>query len=115
MIDLSTINHIFLYPGVTDLRKGRNSLRHMAYEITKDDNQHKLFLFCNRKTNLIKIYEKDENGVRVYIRSLDESRFGWPRDINEAKLINRSQLEWLLKGLKYIKFEEKTTKEKVLF
>ena len=46
MIVLSTTDHIYLYPGVTDLLKGRNSLRHMAYEISKDDNQYKLFLFC---------------------------------------------------------------------
>ena len=59
MIDLSITDHIYLYPGVTDLRKGRNSLRHMAYEISKDDNQHKLFLFCNRSTNLIKIGDPD--------------------------------------------------------
>ena len=59
MIVLSTTDHIYLYPGVTDLRKGRNSLRHMAYEISKDDNQHKLFLFCNRNTNLIKIGDPD--------------------------------------------------------
>ena len=55
MIDLSTTDHIYLYSGVTDLRKGRNSLRHMVYEISKYDNRHKLFLFCNRNTNLIKM------------------------------------------------------------
>ena len=46
MVDLSTVDHIFLYPGVTDLRKGRVTLRHMACEIAKDDHLHKLFLFC---------------------------------------------------------------------
>ena len=89
MIDLSTIDHIFLYPGNTDLRKGRVALRHM--------------------------YEKDTTGVWVYIRSLDESRFGWPKNINEAKQINKSQVEWLLRGLKYIKFDEKSDKVKASF
>ena len=115
MIDLSTIDHIFLYPGNTDLRKGRVALRHMAYEIQKDDQEHKLFLFCNREQKLIKIYEKDTTGVWVYIRSLDESRFGWPKNINEAKQINKSQVEWLLRGLKYIKFDEKSNKVKASF
>lgn len=106
MIDLSRIDHIFLYPGSTDLRKGRCALMHMSMEIAKDDSLHKLFLFCNKKQKLIKIYEKDDTGVWVYIRSLDESRFGWPQDINEAKEINKSQLEWLMKGLKYISFSD---------
>ena len=106
MIDLNGIDHIFLYPGSTDLRKGLCALMHMSREITKDDNLHKLFLFCNRKQKLIKIYEKDDTGVWVYIRSLDESRFGWPKNIDEAKEINKSQLEWLMKGLKYISFDD---------
>jgi transposase len=107
MIDLENIDHIYLYPGYTDLRKGRNSLSHMSVELAKNDKEHKLFIFCNRKTKLIKIYEKDETGVWVYIRSLDESNFGWPRNMKEALEINRSQIEWLLKGLKFITCKKK--------
>lgn len=111
MIDLSTIDHIFLYPGNTDLRKGRIALRNMSLEISKDDGLHKLFLFCNKHAKMIKIYEKDSTGVWVYVRTLDESRFGWPKNILEAKQINRAQLERLLKGLKYISFNSKIGKE----
>lgn len=111
MIDLSTVDHIFLYPGSTDLRKGRVALSSMAYEISKDDNLHKIFLFCNRENKLLKIYEKDDCGVRVYIRSLDESKFGWPKNIKETKEINKSQIEWLLKGLSFIKFSDNNDKK----
>lgn len=113
MIDLSSVDHIFLYPGATDLRKGRIALSHMSLEISKNDNKHKLFIFCNRANKLIKIYEKDETGVWIYIRALDESKFGWPNTINEAKEINKSQIERLLKGLKYINFTD--NKEDVSF
>jgi hypothetical protein len=106
MIDLENIDHIYLYPGCTDLRKGRKSLGHMALELAKEDKEHKLFIFCNRESKLIKIYEKDETGVWVYIRSLDESRFGWPKNMKEALEINRSQVEWLLKGLKFISYKK---------
>ena len=54
-------------------------------------------------------------GVWVYIRSLDESRFGWPKNIKEAKEINKSQIEWLLRGLKFISFESETGKIKSTF
>ena len=43
MIDLSRIDHIFLYPGSTDLRKGRCALMHMSMEIAKDDSLHKFY------------------------------------------------------------------------
>jgi hypothetical protein len=109
MIDLESVDHIYLYPGNTDLRKGRNTLGHMANEIAKNDKLHKIFIFCNSKEKLIKVYEKDITGVWVYIRSLDSSKFGWPRNISEAKEINKSQLERLLKGLQYINFSSKNT------
>ena len=105
MIDLESIDHIYLFPGTTDLRKGRHSLSLLAERIKTDNKEHELFLFCNRKNELIKVYEKDETGVWVYIRSLDETRFPWPRSCEEAKMINKAQLSFLLKGLKFEKYE----------
>ena len=101
MIDLENIDHIYLFPGSTDLRKGRNALSTLAAKIQKNDGLHELFLFCNRSNRLIKVYEKDDTGVWVYIRSLDETRFPWPNNIKEACKINKSQINWLLKGLKF--------------
>lgn len=103
MIDLDTVDKIYLYPGSTDLRKGINQLSYMIEEIDKDDHLHKLFVFCNRTQKLIKIYEKDCTGVWIYLKRLDESRFGWPRTIKEAMTINKAQLSWLMLGLKVIK------------
>ena len=114
MIDLEDIDHIYLYPGSTDLRKGRQALSSLAAKIYNDNGLHELFLFCNRKNELIKIYEKDETGVWVYIRSLDETRFPWPNNIKEACKINKAQLNWLLKGLKLEKMEEKNSRKKRL-
>jgi transposase len=106
MIDLESIDHIYLYPGSTDLRKGRHSLGILAAKLYNNDGLHELFLFCNKSNELIKIYEKDETGIWVYIRSLDETRFPWPNNIQEACMINKSQLNWLLKGLKLIKIDK---------
>lgn len=104
MIDIDSIDKIYLYPGSTDLRKGMNSLSYLTDELEKDtDHLHKLFLFCNKKQKLIKIYEKDETGTWIYVKRLDESRYGWPSTITEAMNINKEQLTWLMLGLKVIK------------
>lgn len=103
MIDLETIDKVYLYPGSTDLRKGMNALSYLVGELEKEDHLHKLFLFCNREEKMIKIYEKDETGTWVYLKRLDESRYGWPKDLKEAMNINKEQLTWLLLGLKVIK------------
>lgn len=103
MIDINTIDKIYLYPGSTDLRKGYNKLAYLVEEIDKDDHLHKLFLFCNRKEKQIKIYERDATGVWVYLKKLDESRFGWPSNMADAMNINKEQLTRLMLGLKVIK------------
>ena len=105
MIDLESIDHIYLFPGSTDLRKGRHSLTLLAKRIYAGDGLHELFLFCNRTNELIKIYEKDSTGVWVYIRSLDETRFPWPNSIAEACEINKAQINWLLKGMEFKRLE----------
>lgn len=103
MIDLNDIDKIYLYPGTVDLRKGMNTLGYMASQINKEDGLHKLFIFCNRRMNLLKIYEKDSAGVWVYVRKLDDSNFGWPKNVTEAMNITKGELTWLLSGLKLIK------------
>ncbi len=105
MIDLESIDHIYLFPGSTDLRKGRHSLALLAGRIHAGEGSHELFLFCNRKNELIKIYEKDSTGVWVYIRSLDETRFPWPNSVAEACEINKAQINWLLKGIEFKRLE----------
>lgn len=103
MIDLDTVDKIYLYPGSTDLRKGINGLSYLVGELNKEDHMHKLFLFCNRKEKMIKIYEKDATGTWIYLKRLDESKYGWPKNSKEAMNINKEQLTWLLLGLKVIK------------
>ena len=62
MIDLESIDHIYLFPGSTDLRKGRHSLALLARRIYAGDGLHELFLFCNRKNELIKNLRKGFHG-----------------------------------------------------
>ena len=115
MIDLEDIDHIYLFPGNTDLRKGRQSLSVLAAKITEDNNLHVLFLFCNKNNDLIKVYEKDDTGVWVYIRSLDETKFPWPNNVEEACKINKAQLNWLLRGLRLERIESKEPQKRNYF
>ena len=41
MIDLESIDHIFLFPGGTDLRKGRHSLALLAMGVLKNPSESK--------------------------------------------------------------------------
>ena len=37
MIDLETIDKVYLYPGSTDLRKGMNALSYLVGELEKEE------------------------------------------------------------------------------
>ena len=58
MVDLSKINKVFLFPGITDMRLGINGLRNNIPDIENDC----LYVFCNRTKTSIKIIEVNDYG-----------------------------------------------------
>ena len=58
-----------------------------------------LFVFCNRRRNIIKILYWDRNGFCLWHKRLEEHRFKWPESEQEILAIDQSRLQWLLYGL----------------
>ena len=58
-----------------------------------------LFVFCNRRRNIIKILYWDRNGFCLWQKRLEEHRFKWPESEQEVMAIDQSRLKWLLYGL----------------
>ena len=100
MIELSKIENIYLYNGYTDLRK---SIDGLVVIISDDfdisDMKNKIFIFCNRGKDRLKIIEKDNNGWWIYQRRLSDGKFRWPKNKQGKLLIEKRQLLWLLEGL----------------
>jgi transposase len=51
-----------------------------------------LFVFCNRRQNIIKIFYWDENGFCLWKKRLKEHRFKWPRLPEKFFIFYRTQL-----------------------
>lgn len=99
--DFSSISHVYIACGYTDMRRGIDglvSIVQQSFELNPfEDN---LFLFCGRKADRIKALYWDINGFVMLYKRLEEGKFQWPRNNNEAKSLTRQQLRWLMEGLK---------------
>jgi transposase len=93
-------DRVYLAVGITDMRKAINGLSIMV-EQAMDLNPFSgdLFVFCNRRRNIIKILCWDRNGFCLWHKRLEKHRFKWPQCEQEVMTIDRHQLQWLLYGL----------------
>jgi transposase len=93
---------VYLAIGVTDMRKQINGLsilveQHLSLNPFSGD----LFVFCNRRRNMIKILYWDKNGFCLWHKRLEEHLFKWPRSAGETISIGSRELDWLLDGLDF--------------
>lgn len=101
MLPLSN-GRVFLALGSTDMRKAINGLSIMVEQhLSRDPFSGDLFVFCNRRRNMIKILYWDKNGFCLWHKRLEEHKFQWPQSAEEVVMIGPRELEWLLTGLDY--------------
>lgn len=95
-------SRIFLACGSTDFRKQIPGLvAAVSTQFQLDPYQgDRVFIFCNKKRDSIKVLRYDRNGfVLATKKLLDHMKFQWPRTPDEVKEISFQQVEWLLQGL----------------
>ncbi len=102
MIGPHNPGRIFLAAGSTDMRKSINGLS-LLVEQALDLNPFTgdLFVFCNRRRNMIKILYWDQNGFALWHKRLEKQRFHWPTGAETVVSLGAQELEWLLAGLDY--------------
>ncbi len=91
---------VYLALGTTDMRKAINGLSVLVEQaMDLDPFSGDLFVFCNRRKNIMKILYWDQNGFCLWHKRLEEHRFLWPKRPEQVMAIDRKQLDWLLAGL----------------
>ena len=101
---------IFVKPGVTDMRKSINTLgilvqSDMELEMYTGD----LFVFCNRKRDILKILYWHKTGFALWQKRLEKARFPWPKDENAVMELDNSSLEMLLNGIDFFNAHKELT------
>lgn len=91
---------VFLYREYADMRKQISGLSVVVQEIMgMDPFERALFVFVNRRRDLMKVIYWDESGFAMWVKRLDQEKFPWPKKLT-AKVVSISpeQMEWLLIG-----------------
>lgn len=95
-------NRIYLAVGSTDMRKAINGLSLLVEQaMGLNPFSGDLFVFCNRRCDIIKILYWNHNGFCLWNKRLEKDRFKWPQAAKEVVTITHRQLDWLLAGLDF--------------
>lgn len=92
---------IFLACGYTDLRNGIDGLAAIVsykFELNPFD-EGTLFLFCGRDCRKIKGLLWEGDGFLLLSKRLENGRYRWPRNSEEAIELSDRQVRWLMEGL----------------
>ena len=93
---------IYLKPGPTDMRNSINGLVVIISKFMKfDPFSGYLFLFVNRKRDLMKLVYWDKNGFALWYKRLEKDKFPWPTTEDKAMEVNFEELKWLLQGIDF--------------
>jgi transposase len=100
MIAFPAGTRVWLAGGVTDMRRGMNSLAlQVQGHLGRDPHAGDLYVFRGRKGHLVKILWHDGLGFSLYAKRLDQGRFIWPAPKDGAVAISAAQLSYLLDGI----------------
>ena len=104
--DISRAKNIYIVCGYTDMRKSIDGLSAIVQQNFKlDVFSGSLFLFCGKKCDRIKALLWEEDGFVLLYKRLENGKYKWPRNSEEAKLITKQEFRWLMEGLS---IEQKT-------
>jgi transposase len=91
---------VYVAVGSVDMRKNIDGLSMLvAREFNLDPFGGQLFVFGNRRRNMMKVLYWDRNGFCLWQKRLERDRFRWPESGTEILELEPRQLQWLLDGL----------------
>ena len=100
MLALTAAIRIYLYRAPCDMRKSFDGLCGLIrYELDADPLSGSLFVFINRRRNMIKSLYWDRDGFAIWFKRLEKGRFNLPDIANSDGRIDRLQLTLLLEGV----------------
>lgn len=105
---------IMLYLPPTDMRKQVMGLAEMVDSILEEDPfEDCLYLFCNRRRDIVKGLYFDRAGFCLWMKKLDREKFPWLTAHDGKMLIESKDLDLLLEGVDVFKRHKRLTFESI--
>jgi transposase len=100
VIPVPSNTRVWLAAGVTDMRRGFNTLAAQTEQVLDGDPfcGH-LFVFRGRRGDLLKIIWWDGQGACLFSKRLERGRFVWPAAKDGKVSLTAAQLAMLLEGI----------------
>jgi transposase len=91
---------VWLAAGVTDMRRGMDSLAAQV-QITLQQSAFSghVFVFRGRRGDLVKLLWWSGDGMNLYVKRLERGRFVWPQAQSGTVHLSAAQLSMLLEGI----------------
>ncbi len=102
MLSLSKAQRYFIYHGITDMRKGVDSLCGLVRsEFNADPLSGDVFIFFNRRKNVVKLLCWDHDGFCIYYKRLEAGCYELPAldDTSKKILVSMETLSCILHGI----------------
>jgi transposase len=100
MLALTAATRIYLYLRPCDMRKSFDGLCGLVRsELGADPLSGSLFVFCNRRRNMVKLLYWDRDGFALWYKRLERGSFRLPAVASGDGRIDRCQLNLLLEGV----------------
>lgn len=97
MISFHGLNRFYLYRKPCDMRKSFDGLCGIVRrELKLDLLQGDVFIFINRRGDMIKLLMWDRTGFAIWYKRLEEGTFEIPRKVSESDHIEIDQQALLL-------------------
>lgn len=92
---------VWIAGGVTDMRRGMNTLALQVQQgLGRDPHAGEICCFRGRKGDLVKLLWHDGVGMSLYTKRLEAGKFIWPVSGSGAAVqISAAQLGYLLEGI----------------
>jgi transposase len=117
MLHLSSAVRYYLFTGITDMRKGFDSLCGIiSSQMKLDALSGAVFIFINRRRNQVKLLLWEGDGLSLYHKRLEKGTYellGTGEENNSSSNITYQQLQFILQGVSLTKIQYRKRYKKV--